>query len=103
MRKLDIASNADGSVRRESCNQEEVTAFYAIEFAEGQIRQTLEMIGCITYFLKQISISTIARRKSNVDHPRFAVLVTLHGLNGIALLELFCRAIYGQSYDERSH
>ncbi|HET9885464.1 MAG TPA: hypothetical protein VFS81_27275 [Candidatus Binatia bacterium] len=41
MRKLDIASNADGSVRRESCNQEEVTVFYAIEFAEGQLGERL--------------------------------------------------------------
>jgi len=37
MRKLDTASNANGSVRKESCNQEEVTVFYAIELAEGQI------------------------------------------------------------------
>ena len=37
MRKLDTASNADGSVRRESCNQEEVTTFYAIALQEEQI------------------------------------------------------------------
>ena len=37
MRKLDTVSNAEGSVRRESCNQEEVTVFYAIESGEEQI------------------------------------------------------------------
>jgi hypothetical protein len=37
MRKLDTASNAEGSVRRESCNQEEVTTFYAIALPEEQI------------------------------------------------------------------
>ena len=37
MRKLDTASNAEGSVRRESCNQEEVTAFYRIDSGEEQI------------------------------------------------------------------
>jgi hypothetical protein len=37
MRKLDTASNAEGSVRRESCNQEEVTTFYAIALQEEQI------------------------------------------------------------------
>ncbi len=40
--------------------------------------------------------------KSNLDHPSFPVLVTLHGLNGFGLLDLFHRAIYGQSYDGRS-
>jgi hypothetical protein len=49
------------------------------------------------------ALSTIAPAKSNLDHPSFAVLVTLHGLNGFGLLELFRRAIYGQSYNERSH
>jgi hypothetical protein len=34
---LDTASNAEGSVRRESCNQEEVTTFYAIALQEEQI------------------------------------------------------------------
>jgi hypothetical protein len=37
MRKLDTASNAEGSVRRESCNQEEVTTVYAIALQEEQI------------------------------------------------------------------
>ena len=37
MRKFDTASNANGSVRKESCNQEDVTPFYATELADGQI------------------------------------------------------------------
>jgi hypothetical protein len=37
MRKFETASNADGSARKESCNQEDVTPFYAIELADGQI------------------------------------------------------------------
>jgi hypothetical protein len=43
MRKFDTASNADGSVRKESCNQEDVTPSYAIELAGGQIMRTLEV------------------------------------------------------------
>jgi hypothetical protein len=65
MRKLDTASNADGSVRRESCNQEEVTVFYAIEFAEGQIKGTLERIALHDLLPKTKSaLSPIARRKN---------------------------------------
>jgi hypothetical protein len=42
MRKLDTASNAEGSVRRESCNQEEVTAFYRTDSGEDQINAPLK-------------------------------------------------------------
>src|SRR5918992_1578205 len=50
MRKLDTASNAEGSVRRESCNQEEVTAFYRIDLGEEQInaRSTAQMFNSST-------------------------------------------------------
>lgn len=56
MRKFDTASSANGSVRRESCNQEEVTAFYAIDLAEGQIMGTLEVIALHIVVPKKVSI-----------------------------------------------
>lgn len=37
MRKLDTASSAEGLVRKESCNHEEVTAFYDTALQEEQI------------------------------------------------------------------
>ena len=37
MRKLETASKAEGSVRKESCNHEEVTAFYDTALREEQI------------------------------------------------------------------
>ena len=72
MRKLDIASNADGSVRSESRNQEEVTFFYAIEFAAGQIRRTLETIALNNLLPKTKSaLSTIAQRKIQPRSSKF--------------------------------
>src|SRR5687768_10702879 len=57
MRKLDTASNAEGLVRRESCNQEEVTTFYAIALQEEQI----DAVGAIAAS-STAQISTVQRQ-----------------------------------------
>jgi hypothetical protein len=70
MRKLDTASNAEGSVRRESCNQEEVTTFYAIALQEEQI----DAVGAIAAS-STAQISTVQRQAPKSLRIESAVLL----------------------------
>ena len=80
MRKLDTASNAEGSVRSESCNQEEVTVFYAIELGEEQIKMGREV------HRANVFTGTAIRESS------LALLNALNDLNGSSVFGLNCSA-----------
>src|SRR5918995_1137369 len=102
MRKLDTASKAEGSVRRESCSQEEVTAFYAIALQEEQISARGVIAGSSTaqMFSSSTSDSESSRIKDAVlsrdctTSPSAAVSTRrqceIKGLNRSLRLNLNC-------------